>query len=1059
MRCRGCRGALFPTTRGWCRPPCRILVASSEEKLADGKGDLWDSGEMSGDRQLLIPYGGTRLVSNQRAWWKVIVSTNKGKAESDVAIFGIGLLGESHWGGRWIGLEGLQEDEHAGEHTRLAARYLRKEFKLKKRVKRATAYICGLGLYEMHINGQKIGGNQVLAPAPTDYRKTVIYNTFDITDQLNGTSSDKGINSAAKNTKKSSKSKKSSSNAKSSNAKNSSKNNKSSKGKKSGASWDAPADSIATVAVILGNGRLYPMRQNKAYKTPVFGFPKCRVNIIVEYEGGGKETWKSDETWKITTAGPIRSNNEYDGEEYDARKEMPGWDKKGFDDSKWLPAQRSAIPEGTLRGQSAPNMTETPLYDIAFPRGGDFALTNRGSSCIIDAGQNVSGWIGVRLRGNSGDTIRVRYAEKLNADGSLYRDNLRDALSEDIYICNGTDDGTFHRPLFSYHGFRYAEVTGLRNASAADFKVYAVWDEMAAAGSFVCSDTTLTKVVRNAWWGIRDNYKGMPVDCPQRNERQPWLGDRTMGSLGESYLFDNAAMYSKWMRDILEAQRSDGCIPDVAPAFWNYYTDNVTWPAALPFTCDMLYRQFGDPKAIENSYDGIAKWINHITDEYSKDGIVGRDRYGDWCVPPEKLNLIHSNDEARKTDGSLISTAYTIRVYQLMRQFAEIIGRQSDIASWQSKEQAMKDAFNKKFLTCHRGTSPVPGHPLYPDSVYYGNNTATANLLALAFGIVPDSLRDEVTKNVVENIIVKNKEHVSCGVIGISWLLRGLSDNGYADVAYMLATNKTYPSWGYMAENGATTIWELWNGDKANPKMNSGNHVMLLGDLLPWCFEYIGGIRATAPGFKTFCLQPSFEIQDCSSADVSHDSPYGKIRSSWKKTLRHLEWDVEIPCNTSADVYLPSGVKHLGSGKYHFSEDFPAADKMICGDEFIYENASFPQCHATTIAELDNGDLVSAYFGGTHERNPDVCIWVSRKPAGASEWEAPILAADGVVELGTQRANIAGISGANDSTTAATAGPICKASKTAPWRSCAAKPAGTPCFIRCPTESSGSSSR
>ncbi len=394
-------------------------------------------------------------------------------------------------------------------------------------------------------------------------------------------------------------------------------------------------------------------------------------------------------------------------------------------------------------------------------------------------------------------------------------------------------------------------------------------------------------------------------------------------------------------------------------------------------------------------------------------------------MPPEGLKLIHSQDPARKTDGKLISTAYTIKCMQVMADFAELLGMPDDKAAWLKQSEVHKEAFNKKFLTVKRGTSPRPGHVLFPDSVFYGNNTATANLLPLAFGIVPEEVKEEVVKNVVTNIITKNNGHVPCGVIGISWLMRGLSDNGYADIAYMLASDKKYPSWGYMTENGATTIWELWNGNTASPKMNSGNHVMLLGDLVTWAYQYLGGIRAGAPAYKHIILKPSFEIQDCFNADVSYDSPYGKIVSRWKKNLQHLEWNVEIPCNTTAEVHLPNGkVEKVGSGKYHFSCDIPTSHPAIVKDELLYEFTSFEQMHSTTIVEMPNGDLVSAYFGGKHERNPDVCIWVSRKPKGADKWEAPILAADGVFELGSELGKLAGLSGIDSTTHDAKLGPI-----------------------------------
>jgi alpha-L-rhamnosidase len=367
---------------------------------------------------------------------------------------------------------------------------------------------------------------------------------------------------------------------------------------------------------------------------------------------------------------------------------------------------------------------------------------------------------------------------------------------------------------------------------------------------------------------------------------------------------------------------------------------------------------------------------------------------------------------------TLISTAYIIRTLQLMEQWG------CEASYWRPIREQMTEAFNKYFLTIKRGTSPRPGHVLYPDSIYYGNNTITANVLPLALGIVPIDCKEDVVRQVVHNICVKSKGHVSCGVIGISWLLRGLSDNGFSDVAYLLATQKKYPSWGYMAENGATTIWELWNGDKASPKMNSGNHVMLLGDLLTWCYQYLGGIQGT-DAYKHIILKPAFDIQDCEWANVSFDSPYGSITSHWKKNLQHLDWHVVIPCNTTATVYLPDGTtKEIGSGTYDFSCDIPTSHPAIMKDEFLYERTFFPEAHASTIVETKKGDLVAAYFGGTHEKDPDVCIYVNIKKKGSNKWSTPILAADGVLDLNDPRAKFAGLSGMKDDTTPATAGPI-----------------------------------
>ena len=914
----------------------RIIVSSTPEKAANGEGDLWDSGIRASRQQTLVPYGGKTLKDGTRAWWSVRIDTNKGASRwSAPAPFGVGPLGENRWGGRWIGLESHGGDNRMKLHTELPARYLRKEFRLKELpVRRATAHISGLGLYRLFINGAEVAPEEVLKPAPSDYRRTVYYNTYDVTDRI---------------------------------------------------------DTLTAVGIMLGNGRYFPPRANKPHKIPYFGLPTCRLNLIVEYADGSRQRLATDETWRVTDRGPIRSNNEYDGETYDARLELDGWTRPGFDDSAWQKAERSAIPYGTLRAQPAPNMRADTL-------GSPLSVSATDGKLILDFGENMAGHVAFRPRGNRGDTIRIRYAEKLDSDGSIFTANLRDALSTDTYICSGNETGRFWSPSFTYHGFRYAEVSGLPGAVAEDFAAIHTGDPVGRAGSFACSDTILNRVIENAARGIRSNYKGMPVDCPQRNERQPWLGDRAAGALGETFLFDNAAIYSKWVRDICEAQREDGCIPDVAPAFWNYYTDNVTWPAALPFVCDMLLTRYGDTAPAAYAYPHIAKWMRHILDEYSRGGIVSRDRYGDWCVPPERLDLIHSEDPSRKTDGALIATAYTIECLRLLAKFAALLEQSDDAARWQALRKQSVKAFNDKFLTIRRGTSRVPGHTLYPDSVFYGNNTATANVLPLAFGIAPDSLRSEIAKNIVTDIITRDNGHIPCGVIGTSWLLRALSDQGYGEIAWLLATNSTYPSWGYMAENGATTIWELWNGDKARPWMNSGNHVMLLGDLLAWCFRELGGFRPGDAG-NHFVLRPDFSIPDCEWAEAEIPTPFGPVLSYWKKTLMKVDWEVTLPPNTTATVILPDGrVREAGSGTHRFTSAIPARDPAIVTDEFLYTSAPFPQCHAATMVETRRGDLVAAYFGGTHERHPDVCVWVSRKPRGADRWEAPIMAADGVME-------------------------------------------------------------
>ncbi len=915
-----------------------IIVASTREKAMKLEGDLWDCTAET-DQSQWITYAGKQLRSDTPCYWRVKLTTTQGESEwSDVAMWNVGLLSESDWSGQWIGYDAAKSWDKEELHSKLSSRYLRREFKIDKPVKRATLYISGLGMYEAYINGRKVG-DQVLAPAPTDYRRTVLYNAYDVTQML-------GESNA--------------------------------------------------IGVALGNGRYYTMQQKKKpYKITNFGYPKLRANIVVEFEDGTKKTISTDTKWKLNADGAIRSNNEYDGEIYDARKEFGGWTSAGFDDKKWESAERVAIPTGTLRGTMMPGMKvlkEMPAI----------SMTMHGDTAIIDLGQNIAGWLKMRVaNATSGDSIKIRFAETLTKDGRLYRENLRHALTTDCYVADGTEKGKCWNPTFVYHGFRYAEITGLKNPKREDFVGEVVSDEMEETGHFACSDSILNKVYHNARWGILANYKGMPVDCPQRDERQPWLGDRTRGCLGESFIFDNNLLYNKWDRDITEAQREDGCIPDVAPAYWNYYSDNITWPAALPFSMEMQYDQFGDLSAISKYYPAVKKWMEHMAYQYEKDSLMPRDKYGDWCVPPEDIKMIHSRDPKRVTDGTLIGTAYYYHLNKKMERFANILGKTDDAKAFAEKAAMVKDAFNRKFLTIKKNTHEAYGGLLYPDSTFYGNNTCTANLLPLAFGMIDDPyVKGEVEKNILKNIITDNKGRISCGVIGVQWLMHGLTDMGRTDVAWLLATNKAYPSWGYMAQNGATTTWELWNGNTASPKMNSGNHVMLLGDLVSWIYQDLGGISSDPekPGYKHIILKPDFSVDEIDDINSSFKCIYGNITSRWKKVNGVLIWDVEIPANTTATLYMPSGEKkEIGSGKYSFSEKLPLRDKNILKDEFLYTKASFPECHSATIAETTKGDLVATYFGGTKERNPDVCIWVSRKLKGADCWTAPQKVADGIM--------------------------------------------------------------
>ncbi|MBA0882126.1 glycoside hydrolase family 78 protein [Flavobacterium undicola] len=812
----------------------QILVASTLENLNANKADLWDSGKVASNESVNIVYNGKRLGDRQNAFWKVIVFTNKGEIKSvENAHFSLGILTYADWKStRWIGYEKLSKDDSISQYSKLSARYLRKEIDLKKQVKSAKVYIMGMGLYELYINGNKIG-DQVLAPVPTDYTKNVKYNVFDVTSQLK-----EGKN---------------------------------------------------MLGTILGNGRFFAMRQDyKPYKIKSFGFPKMALQLFVEYTDGTSEVIRTDDTWKLTTDGPILSNNEYDGEEYDARKEMKGWNTTNFDDKNWVNARYVQEPGGFYEAQTSPNMKimgeVKPISIKATPKG----------TYILDMGQNMVGWLQIKVKGKAGGRITMKFAESLKVDGSMYIENLRDAKTTDVYTLKGENQEIWE-PRFIFHGFRFVEISGLSGTpTLADFTGKVVYDDIKTTGTFESSDKTMNQIFKNAYWGIRGNYKGMPIDCPQRNERQPWLGDRTTGAYGESFLFDNQTLYAKWLDDIKNAQTQDGGIPDVAPAFWRYYGDNVTWPGTYITVADMLYHQFDDKAVIEKHYPSMKKWMVYMEENYMENDLIAKDKYGDWCVPPESLELIHSLDPSRKTDGELISSAFYYYLLQKMKTFAQLIHADAkDIQYYDSLSEKIKTAFNAKFFNKEKNI--------------YANNTVTANVLPLAFGLVPNNLQQQVFENMVREIEVTHKGHISTGVIGTQFLMRTLSTFGRTDLAYQLASNKTYPSWGYMAANGATTIWELWNGNTADPKMNSQNHVMLLGDLMVWYYENIAGIKSNpeTPGFKQIIMKPAFDTK-LTYVNASYESVHGLIKSNWKKVKKALEWNISIPANTTALVYLPT---------------------------------------------------------------------------------------------------------------------------------------------------------
>ncbi len=807
----------------------KIDVAASEKDLKAGKNLLWSAVQVGSDRSQLIAYAGKPLESGKAYYWQVTIQTNQGEtARSAVQRWSVALLKDSDWKAKWIGINDTESLKVDNNRTKLSARYLRKQFDVEAKPKRAVLYVSGVGSSVCYLNGKRVG-DDVFGPLPTWYDASVPFLTYDITSFVK-----KGANA---------------------------------------------------IGVALGNGRFQTMRQRGMVG---FGLPRLIAQIEIEYENGKRATVVTDETWEATNKGPITENNEFDGEKYDARLELGRWAETGYNASNWQKAAQMEAPKGKLTAQPAPSlkvMEELKAVSVKDVGEGRY---------IVDLGQNLVGWLQVRLNGKKDKPITMRFAEVLKDNGTeLYLDNIRSALVTDVYT--PAKDGRFEwEPLFVYHGFRYAEIAGLDYApTKADFTGKVVYDAMATTGVFETSNEIINKIHQNAYWGIRGNYRGMPTDCPQRDERLGWLGDRATGAYGESFIFNNALLYKKWLVDIEESMNEAGSISVVSPRYWTIFNDDVTWPSAYFYITDMLYRQFGDATSIKARYPSMKRWVQHQTETAMQDYILMKDTYGDWCMPPESPELIHAKDPSRKTSGQVLSTTVFYSILQLMQQFAVMNGFPADAQEYAELASKIKEAYNKRFFNA--------------ETAQYDNNTVTANLLSLRLGLVPDGYAEKVFANIVEKTEVDCKGHVSVGVLGIQHLMRGLTEHGSLELAYKIVTNETYPSWGYMIRRDATTIWELWNGDTADPAMNSHNHVMLLGDLLIWFYEDLAGIKCdpSAVGFKKLWMEPVFP-EKLGFVNASFDSSYGKIDSHWSREGNKLTWKVSIPANTTATVKLPS---------------------------------------------------------------------------------------------------------------------------------------------------------
>lgn len=717
---------------------------------------------------------------------------------------------------------------HGGEDRPLPARYLRKEVMLDRPVDRAVVYLSGLGLSELYIDGEKVG-DAVLSPGLTDYEKRVYYVTYDVTERLQ--------------------------------------------------------QGEHAIGVILGNGRFHAPRLNVPTHTRTFGHPRLLLQLHVEFADGAEQVIVSDETWSVTTDGPIRENNEYDGEIYDARMELDGWSQPGYNAAGWSAAQTMPAPTGTMRAEMVePIRVVEDIKPISMKR--------VGNQWVFDLGQNMVGWVRLRVNGKAGQQITVRHAEEINNDGTLYTDNLRSAKAQTIYTCKGSEVEVYE-PRFTYMGFRYVAIEGLtQRPSLSDLSGRVVHDDLRQIGTWESSNPLLNQLWENIRWGLRGNYRSIITDCPQRDERQAWLGDRGAVALGEMFVYDTGLLYDKWFADIADAQQPNGNLSSVCPAYWPMYVGDVTWPSMFIIAPGSVYEQTGDRRAIADHYESMKRWLDMHWGQVN-DGVTTRDTYGDWCAPPRKPEIIHAQDPALKTHGGILATGYLAHNHKLMAKYARLLDKTKDAEEFERRAQTLTDGLNRRFFNA--------------EEYRYDNGSQTSYVLPLAFGLVPEDKVDSVFKGLVDKIVNDTDYHIGTGLIGGGWLNRVLTDHGRPDLSYAIANQTDYPSWGYMIKNGATTVWELWNGNTANPAMNSGNHIMLVGDLLQWMHHDLAGIEADfeQPGFKHIRMRPTV-VGNLRAVNSTHVSPYGLIVSDWEARGEKFNWSVTIPVNTMATLFLPT---------------------------------------------------------------------------------------------------------------------------------------------------------
>ncbi|MBN1348801.1 family 78 glycoside hydrolase catalytic domain [candidate division KSB1 bacterium] len=799
----------------------QILVATSKENLSAGKSDVWDSGKVVSDRLVNIGFGGKTLCSRTRYFWNVRWWNAEDEVSpfSEIAFFETGLLNERDWQARWITMpdydtSGKSTAPDVTSDAMYLAGYFRKEFSVQKNIRRARAYICGLGYCEFRLNGKKVG-DHVLDPGWTDYQQLALYSTYDITSAI--------LEENA-------------------------------------------------AGVILGNGR--------HLEEHGYGVPKLILQLHIEFDDGTEKIIVSDDTW-ASAYGPLRENGIFYGERYDARLEMSGWDLPRFDDSLWKPPIFADCVALAAQMNEPVRVVETlKVKAITRPTPGTY---------IFDFGQNFSGWARLAVRGARGTQVKLRFAELIHPDGTLNPATNKKAKATDVYILKGGEP-EIYQPRFTYHGFRYVEVTGFPGVPTAEnIEGKFIHSDVEPAGEFLCSDDLINRIHRNVCWGQLSNLMSIPTDCPQREERQGWLGDAMLTTEEAIFNFRMAPFYTKFLRDIRLSQKPDGSLPDVVPPYWHrLYPADPAWGTGYITIAWYVYWYYNDADILAEHYEAMKKYVEFLRANANDHLQITLGKYGDWC-PPGAVG-------PKKIPVEFTATWYYYHDVMTLAKIADCLDQAEDAQNFSQLAESIKQAFNQHFLKggVYRGAEVGP-HDKLPNQ--------TSNALPLYLNMVPDDQRQSVLSRLHESVVRINDYHVDTGIHGTRYLLDVLCENGFEETAYKVVTQQSYPGWGYILSEGATTLWESWQ-KLTGGGINSHNHIMQ-GSVDAWFYKYIAGLSCPEPGWKVLQVKPSL-VDFFNFAAARLKTGAGDVSVSWEKPDAGFELHIDVPVGSRAKIYLPS---------------------------------------------------------------------------------------------------------------------------------------------------------